>query len=93
MTLDGHMDKSGVVLGSILGATAVLIVFAFVIIPPTGIEPPSPKELILSNGHEVSTVGEITPLPQKKGLSLIQIFLSNPNKALLELMFKEKLIF
>jgi len=67
------MEKSGVIVGGALGATVVLIIFAFVISPPESISPPTP-ELVVSNGHGVSTVGEITPLPSKKDLTLIEIF-------------------
>lgn len=65
------MQKSGLIVGSILGATVVLLAFTFVMIPPP-INPPS--QIIVSNGHESSTVGEETPLPVTRDLSLIQIF-------------------
>ncbi len=67
------MEKSGVILGGALGATAVLVIFVFIISSPESVSPPTP-ELVVSNGHSVSTVGEITPLPTKKDLSLIEIF-------------------
>jgi S1-C subfamily serine protease len=65
------MEKSGIIVGSMLGATVILLVFAFVMIPPPSINPP---EIIVSNGHGPSTVGEETPLSLGKDLSLIQIF-------------------
>jgi len=65
------MQKSGVIVGSILGATIVLLAFTFVLIPPLTISPP---QIIVTNGHESSTVGEETPLPVTRELSLIQIF-------------------
>jgi len=65
------MEKSGIIVGSMLGATVILLVFAFVMIPPPSISPP---EIIVSNGHGPSTVGEETPLSLGKDLSLIQIF-------------------
>jgi len=65
------MEKSGIIVGSMLGATVILLVFAFVMIPPPSISPP---EIIVSNGHAPSTVGEETPLSLGKDLSLIQIF-------------------
>ena len=65
------MDKSGVIVGSALGAIIVLVVFAFVLNPPPTI---SPKELVVSNGHGPSTVGETTSLPKTKQLSLVEIF-------------------
>ena len=65
------MEKSGIIVGSMLGVTVILLVFAFVMIPPPSISPP---EIIVSNGHGPSTVGEETPLSLGKDLSLIQIF-------------------
>ena len=65
------MQKSGVIVGSILGATIVLLALTFVLIPPPIVSPP---QIIVTNGHESSTVGEETPLPVTRDLSLIQIF-------------------
>lgn len=65
------MQKSGVIVGSILGATIVLLALTFVLIPPPTISPP---QIIVTNGHGPSTIGEETPLPVTKDLSLIQIF-------------------
>jgi len=65
------MQKSGVIVGSILGATIVLLAFTFVLIPPPTISPP---QIIVTNGHEPSTVGVETQLPVTRDLSLIQIF-------------------
>ena len=67
------MDKSGIIVGGVFGAVAVLVIFAVLLVPPTSIEPPS-KELVVSNGHGPSTVGETTPIPATKKLSLIEIF-------------------
>jgi len=64
------MDKSNMIVGAALGSTIVLIVFAFVIMPP---DIPS-KELIVSNGQGISTVGETTPIYEKRYLSLVEIF-------------------
>jgi len=64
------MDKSNMIVGAALGSTIVLIVFAFVIMPP---DIPS-KELIVSNGRGISTVGETTPIYEKRYLSLVEIF-------------------
>ncbi len=66
------MDKSGILVGGFLGAVIVLMVTAFVVFPAAKIAPPSP-ELIVTNGHLPSKVGEVTPL-QKSTMSLIQIF-------------------
>ena len=70
------MDKSGVIVGSLLGATVVLLLFAFVLMPPTAIQRPDvpPTGLITTNGHSVNIVGETTPIFERKNLSLIEIF-------------------
>jgi S1-C subfamily serine protease len=65
------MEKSGIIVGSMLGATVILLVFAFVMIPPPSISPPA---IIVSDGHGPSAVGEETPLSLGKDLSLVQIF-------------------
>jgi len=64
------MDKSGVFVGGAIGAIIVVVVFAVLFVsPPESIKP----EIVVSNGHSPSTVGEITPL-YSKSLSLIEIF-------------------
>ncbi|GBF23710.1 hypothetical protein MnTg01_00035 [archaeon MnTg01] len=65
------MQKSGVIVGSILGATIVLLALTFVLIPPPTLSPP---QIIVTNGHGPSIVGEETSLPVTRDLSLIQIF-------------------
>ena len=68
------MVKSGVMVGGAIGAIAVIAVFAFILMP-TSLQPEIPSnDLIVSNGHSVSTVGETTPIYEGKNLSLIQIF-------------------
>ena len=64
------MDKSGVIVGGIAGAVIVLVVFAFIMVPPPSMIKP---EIIVTNGHDISTVGETTSSYSKK-LSLIEIF-------------------
>ena len=64
------MDKSGVIVGGIAGAVIALVIFAVIMVPPPNTIKP---EIIVSNGHDVSTVGEITPT-YSKNLSLIEIF-------------------
>jgi len=64
------MDKSGVIVGGIAGAVIVLVVFAFIMIPPPNTQRP---EIVVTNGHDVSVVGESTS-PFSKKLSLIEIF-------------------
>jgi len=64
------MDKSGVFVGGAVGAVIVIVIFAVLfVLPPESIKP----EIVVSNGHTPSTVGEITPL-FSKNLSLIEIF-------------------
>ena len=65
------MEKSGIIVGGFLGATVVLVVFTFMMIPPATILPP---EIIVTNGHSVTTVGEQTPIRTSKDLSLTEIF-------------------
>lgn len=68
------MDKSGLAVGSAVGAIAVIAIVAIMLVPPPSMEQPPAKELVVSNGHDVSKVGEVTPLPTTKKLSLIEIF-------------------
>jgi S1-C subfamily serine protease len=64
------MGKSGVFVGGVTGAIIVIVVFAVLFVSlPESIKP----EIVVSNGHTVSTVGEITPL-YSESLSLIEIF-------------------
>ena len=64
------MDKSGIIVGTSVGAAIVLALFAVLFISsPESIKP----EIIVSNGHSASTVGEVTSIYSKK-LSLIEIF-------------------
>jgi S1-C subfamily serine protease len=64
------LDKSGVIFGGIAGAVIVLVVFAVIMVPPPNTIKP---EIVVTNGHDISTVGETTPSYSKK-LSLIEIF-------------------
>ena len=64
------MDKTGVVVGGIAGAVITLVIFAVIMIPPPETIKP---EIVITNGHDVSTVGQVTPSYSKK-LSLIEIF-------------------
>ena len=65
------MEKSGLIVGGILGATVALLAFAFVMIPAPSIGPP---EISVTNGHGGSTVGEEVSVSVGRDLSLIQIF-------------------
>jgi S1-C subfamily serine protease len=64
------LDKSGVIVGGIAGAVIVLVVFAFIMVPPPSMIKP---EISVTNGHDISAVGETTPSYSKK-LTLIEIF-------------------
>ncbi len=64
------MAKSGFVVGGIIGATAIILLFAFIIVPSQEIGTP---DLITSNGH--STIfGDETSFFAKKNLTLIELF-------------------
>ena len=64
------MNKSGVFVGGAIGSIIVIVMFvALFVSPPELIKP----EIVVSNGHTTSTVGEVTPL-YSKNLSLIEIF-------------------
>ena len=62
------MDNSSVIVGGITGA--VIVLFAFVMIPPSTITRP---EIAVPNGNDPSIVGETTT-SYSKSLSLIEIF-------------------
>lgn len=61
-------------MGSFLGAIVVLLLTSFVLLPAVKVSPPLSPELIVSNGHTVSKVGEVTPVQSHGQLSLVQIF-------------------
>ena len=64
------MNKSGVFVGGAIGAIIVIVMFMTLFVSsPELIKP----EIVVSNGHTTSTVGEVTPL-YSKNLSLIEIF-------------------
>ena len=64
------MDKSGVFVGGAIGAAIAVAIFAVLLVsPPESIKP----DIVVSNGHGPSTVGEVTPV-YSKDLSLIEIF-------------------
>jgi S1-C subfamily serine protease len=65
------LDKSSLIAGSALGAAVVLIVFAFVLLGPAkNLQP----ELVVTNGHSASIVGQVTPIATKNDLTLTQLF-------------------
>ena len=64
------MDKSGVIVGGVIGIAITAVVFAvFFISPPESITP----EISVTNGHSANIVGETTSI-YSKDLSLIEIF-------------------
>ena len=65
------MAKSGFVVGGVVGATAIILLFAFIIIPSQEIGTP---ELITSNGHDTTIFGDETSYSSKDNLSLVQLF-------------------
>ena len=64
------MTKSGFVVGGLIGATAVILLFAFVFIPFQEIATP---DLIISNGHG-TIFGDETSSLTKKNLTLVELF-------------------
>ena len=65
------MEKSGIVIGSIVGATAIILLFAFIIVPIQDIKS---ADLIISNGHDATSLGDETTLPVKRNLTLVELF-------------------
>ena len=65
------MAKSGFVVGGIVGATAIILLFAFIIVPSQEIGTP---DLITSNGHSATIFGDETSSLTKKNLTLIELF-------------------
>jgi len=65
------LTKSGFIIGSIVGATAIILLFAFVFVPTQNMTSP---ELIISNGHDATSLGDENTLPIKKNLTLVELF-------------------
>mgnify|MGYP001204597729 FL=1 len=65
------MAKSGFVIGSIVGAAAIILLFAFVFVPTQQMTSP---ELIISNGHDATSLGDENTLPIKRNLTLVELF-------------------
>ena len=64
------MAKSGFVVGGIVGATAIILLFTFILIPSQEIGTP---DLITSNGHDATTLGDVLSSP-KSNLTLVELF-------------------
>jgi len=65
------LAKSGFVIGSIVGAAAIILLFAFVFVPTQNMTSP---ELIISNGHDATSLGDENTLPIKRNLTLVELF-------------------
>lgn len=65
------MTKSGFIVGGVIGAAAVILIFAFVLMPAQQILTP---DLIISNGHDVTKFGDETILSTKKSFTLVELF-------------------
>ena len=65
------MAKSGFVVGGIVGATAIILLFAFIIVPSQEIGTP---DLITSNGHSAAILGDEISSSSKSNLTLVELF-------------------
>jgi S1-C subfamily serine protease len=65
------LAKSGFVVGGIVGATVAILLFAFIVIPSENVGTP---ELITSNGHDTTILGDETSYTAKGNLNLVQLF-------------------
>jgi len=64
------LAKSGFVVGGIVGATAIILLFTFILIPSQEIGMP---DLITSNGHDATTLGDVLS-SSKSSLTLVELF-------------------
>lgn len=64
------MAKSGFVVGGIVGATAIILLFTFILIPSQEIGMP---DLITSNGHDATILGDVLS-SSKSSLTLVELF-------------------
>jgi len=64
------LAKSGFVVGGVVGATAIILLFTFILIPSQEIGMP---DLITSNGHDATTLGDVLS-SSKSSLTLIELF-------------------
>jgi len=65
------LAKSGFVVGGIVGATAIILLFAFIIVPSQEIGTP---DLITSNGHSATILGDEISSSSKSNLTLVELF-------------------
>jgi len=64
------LAKSGFIVGGVVGATAIILLFTFILIPSQEIGTP---DLITSNGHDATTLGDVLS-SSKSSLTLIELF-------------------
>jgi len=64
------LAKSGFIVGGIVGATAIVLLFTFILIPSQEIGTP---DLITSNGHDSTILGDVLS-SSKSNLSLVELF-------------------
>jgi len=64
------LAKSGFVVGGIVGATAIILLFTLILIPSQEIGTP---DLITSNGHDATILGDVLS-SSKSNLTLIELF-------------------
>ena len=64
------MAKSGFIVGGVVGATAIILLFTFILIPTQEIGTP---DLITSNGHDATTLGDVLS-SSKSTLTLVELF-------------------
>jgi len=64
------LAKSGFIVGGITGATAIILLFTFILIPSQEIGTP---DLITSNGHDATTLGDVLS-SSKSNLTLVELF-------------------
>jgi len=64
------LAKSGFIVGGVVGATAIILLFTFILIPSQEIGTPG---LITSNGHDAITLGDVLS-SSKSNLSLVELF-------------------
>jgi len=64
------LAKSGFIVGGITGATAIILLFTFILIPSQEI---GTSDLITSNGHDATTLGDVLS-SSKSNLTLVELF-------------------
>jgi len=64
------LAKSGFIVGGVVGATAIILFFTFILIPSQEI---GTHDLITSNGHDATTLGDVLS-SSKSSLTLVELF-------------------